>query len=307
MCIIAIKPVGEKLMDDKVIMNMFSNNPDGAGIMYASGGMVNIEKGFMNVDRLLDRLHSFKNPTDMTIVIHCRIGTGGGNTAANCHPFPISNKINELKKTKNRTDIGVAHNGIINIVTSRKDISDTMEYISSRLVYLYNAVPEFYKNKDLMTLINNEITSKMVFLDGMGDYYTVGGFVENNGILYSNSTYISFYQSYFSKYDWYDENGIGYFDDSVELMPLDPNIHIIVNQNTGNTEDCSGCLIDEYGNVYIDDGTDQLECFLLYDYEAYDFDFKQIKFNHKNAQYYTEIDYSESEKWGDYEKETKRF
>ena len=192
--------------------------------------------------------------------------------------------------------MGVAHNGIIDIVTSRKDISDTMEYISSRLVYLYRAVPEFYKDKNLMTLINNEVTSKMVFLDGNGNYYTVGEYIENNGILYSNSTYISFYQTYFDEYDYYDKDGNGYYSDDIELMRLDPNQHIIVNQTSGDSEDSTGCLIDEFGNVFVE--LDNQECFLMYDYEAFDYNFKQINFSHKNTQYYTEIDFSELEKWG---------
>ena len=53
MCIIAIKPSHKKLFSEEIIRTMFENNPDGAGLMYAEKGELNIVKGFMSLESLL--------------------------------------------------------------------------------------------------------------------------------------------------------------------------------------------------------------------------------------------------------------
>ena len=54
---------------------------------------------------------------------------------------------------------------------------------------MYKANPEFYKNSYLMEMITNAVNSKLSFLTGDGQIYTVGHFEEEDGILYSNTTY----------------------------------------------------------------------------------------------------------------------
>ena len=177
--------------DEYTIDNMWTHNDDGAGLMYAEDGMVHIEKGFMEYERFVERLEFLQKKHDFTklpVVMHFRITTHGGTKPENTHPFPITDSIGKLRKLKQTVPVGVAHNGIIDI-TPRKDISDTMEYIASQLAPLSRAVPEFYKNKDLMLMISNATESKLAFLTGKGDIYTIGNFVESKGIKYSNYTY----------------------------------------------------------------------------------------------------------------------
>src|SRR5690606_4790814 len=130
MCIIAIKPAGIKMPATETIENMWHNNPDGAGIMYAIGGTVHIEKGFMTLKdfkKALKRLEKTVNVTSTPIVLHFRITTHGGTSPGNCHPFPVTEKLPLLQMTKCKAPLAVAHNGIIDIKPSQKNISDTIE------------------------------------------------------------------------------------------------------------------------------------------------------------------------------------
>lgn len=199
MCIIAAKKANTAMPTTETIENMWYVNPDGAGFMYAKDGVVHIEKGFMSLDSFLARLERLGKEIDLTahsLVMHFRITTHGGTKPENCHPFPVSDNLPVLRKLHNKAKLGVAHNGIIPITTRDKTISDTMEYIMSQLAPLHRFAPNFYKNPDAMLLVKNAIQSKMCFMDTSGNLYTVGDFVEDGGMLYSNTSYQSSYKSW---------------------------------------------------------------------------------------------------------------
>lgn len=192
MCIIAAKPAGTKMPASTVIENMWTRNHDGAGFMYAHGGAVHIEKGFMKLadfNAALERVKGSVNLDEVSVVMHFRIATHGGVIPANTHPFPVTTSVGALQKLKCQTTLGVAHNGIISSVTPRKGISDTMEYIATQLGPLYKGVPNFYENAYLMQLVDNAIDSKLVLMNSKGALYTVGKFETEDGIMYSNSSY----------------------------------------------------------------------------------------------------------------------
>lgn len=188
MCVIAAKPAGVAMPTTDTLIDMWYANPDGAGFMYADKGVVHIRKGFMELDDFLDAIDALSNKYELVklpLVMHFRITTHGGTKPENCHPFPITDSLGVLKKLDSRAKVGVAHNGIIPI-TPRKDISDTMEYVLSQLAPLHRAVPEFYKNKDLMEMVSNAIDSKLAIMNDKGEIYTIGSFHEKDGIMYSN-------------------------------------------------------------------------------------------------------------------------
>lgn len=193
MCIIAIKPAGVKMPAMATIENCWYNNSDGAGLMYAAGGTVRIEKGFMalkDFKAALTRLEKSINVTNTPMVFHFRITTHGETSPGNCHPFPVTEKLPLLRMTKCKAPLAVAHNGIIDIKPSKKDISDTMEYIVNQLAPLYQLRRDFYKQPAGKKLIYNAIKSKMVFLDSAGKIETVGDFTTaEDGVLYSNASH----------------------------------------------------------------------------------------------------------------------
>lgn len=294
MCIIAIKKVGVEMPSEAIIKNMFQRNPDGAGIMWFDKDInqVRIEKGIMDIKTFLSKVKRFRS-NDL-LVMHFRIGTSGGNIKANTHPFMISENFEDLKKLKACTDIGVVHNGIIDITRSRKDVSDTMEFIANRLSCIKNAMPEFYKDKDILKWVENEIDSKMCFLTGKGEIVTVGFFNEKNGVMYSNYTYEdskSIYKPYkydlynWDDYDWskYDKpisgssnkdlktpddikNALIKLEDDLELnryAPLFkiPNELVVMDESTGVFYESNEFVIDNCMNVYEIIGyNEMLEC-----------------------------------------------
>ena len=261
MCIIAIKDAGVKMPSDATITTMWTNNPDGAGFMYAKGGKVYIEKGFMKLDSILNRLHRLESSLDITatpFVLHFRITTHGGTSPENCHPFPISNNVSILQKPSVPTDIGVAHNGIIPI-TPRPGISDTMEYIATQLAYLKRANKKFYQNKNYMRLIENATHSKMAFLVGDGTIATIGQFQEHESMLYSNSSFeprVSF--SYFDT-SIFGEGGfaingkrsrhIATVKPLMIVLEGDPSA-VITDGRTGEPADIESIAIDADGKLY---------------------------------------------------------
>ena len=259
MCIIAAKPAGVAMPSRDTIRTMWDGNRDGAGLMYLEGGKVTIEKGFMTYKSFAKKLDQLEKRLDLTrtpVVMHFRITTHGGTKPENCHPFPITDSIGALKKLTSRTDVGVAHNGIIHIIP-RSGISDTMEYIASQLAPLKRALPRFYENKNAMLLVKNAIDSKMAFLTKEGKIYTVGDFVTDKGVLYSNRSYIKSSLRYrdlgswncYADFedDWDDSPGIGY-DDVKCLMWLDESDYL--KSEDGSLIEGLDFLIDESGKVY---------------------------------------------------------
>lgn len=235
MCIIAVKKIGIDLPNDNVFRNCFYNNDDGAGFMYNKDGKVIIKKGYMNFTdfktALDDSLKEIKDVKNTGMVFHFRITTQGGTKPQNCHPFPISNRDIDLQATYFETDLGIAHNGIIDLTSGhnygkydytlkkyvKKDthLSDTQLFIRDYLYGIYKLNNRFYDSEDGLDLVEKLIDSKMAFLNPDGEIKTVGVFNENKGMLYSNYTYsYSTYRSsryvYGSMWDDYDDYAYGY-------------------------------------------------------------------------------------------------
>jgi len=270
MCIISAKAAGVAMPDHDTIKRMWNGNSDGAGIMYVENGKVRIEKGFMSYKSFASKLEELEKRMDLTatpLVMHFRITTHGGTKPENCHPFPITDSVGALSKLVATVSIGVAHNGIIRI-TPRKGISDTMEYIITQLAPLKRAMPRFYENKNAMLMVKNAIDSKMAFLTKEGKIYTIGDFVEENGVLYSNSSFRErrwtmrdFPTSVYGGWDTYE----GAWDDETCLSPYEP-------ENIEELEwlDETDYVVDAYGKLH--DSFDFLQdCngdVWMYDYES---------------------------------------
>lgn len=294
MCVIAAKPAGVAMPTDQEIKNMWYRNDDGAGMMYAYHGKVYIEKGYMDLDKLtsrlevLDALYGLKS---LSMVLHFRITTHGGTKPECTHPFPISESMGKLKKLTQKTNIGVAHNGVIPGCSGGKDYSDTMEYIAEQLAPLYKAVPKFYENKNLMQMIRAATASKLAFLTGDGAIYTVGKFEEHNGIMYSNSSYehMNSWRDYdYSKWGgycgsggWLTEKTTGNITAQMRLMWIDETEGQFVTD--GKNDMLSGDFaIDRYNYVYeYDYNEDAFIC--RWNYRAYNSEGMALKFKEEES------------------------
>jgi predicted glutamine amidotransferase len=209
-------------------MNCFNRNSDGAGLMYVNKGKVVIRKGFMDFNSFYDYIEKLDNTFDLTekaLVMHFRISTGGNVDGGNCHPYPITNNADRLRKTMVSTTLGMAHNGIISDYSHKdKVLNDTQMFVKNCVSVLYDYDKEFYYNPKVMSMLKDIAGSKLCFLDANEEIHYVGDFVEENGVLYSNTTYKTYvsypnYSSYYtkgskypsySKYDDYDYASYGY-------------------------------------------------------------------------------------------------
>lgn len=252
MCIIAIKPAGVKMPATATIENMWYNNRDGAGFMYAAGGTVHIEKGFMTLKDFKSAINKLEKEIDTTatpIVLHFRITTHGGTSPGNCHPFPVAEKLPLLQLVKSKAPLAVAHNGTISIKPSQKDISDTMEYIVNQLAPLYQLKKDFYRQDAGKKLIYNFIKSKMVFLDGAGRIETVGDFIAgDDGLLYSNNSYKA--RTVYYDWDFWDDYSLKWYDSKYGkyMTWLTEDDGYILSD--GNILSADYFLTDRQGNLY---------------------------------------------------------
>lgn len=200
MCIICCKKKGIAMPTDEMIEQMWDANRDGAGIAWSENNIVHIEKGFMTLEDIKKHLRTLSGHVDMTAIpmlMHFRIATHGGISPQNTHPFPVVGKYRHMKKLSYTTDLAVVHNGIIPIKADN-GVSDTMTYINKRLSKIKASNPEFYTSKKTMKRIEREISSKMAFLTDDGEIYTIGNFIEEDGLLFSNGSYKK------TTYDFYD-------------------------------------------------------------------------------------------------------
>ena len=214
MCIIIVKKAGIRFPESEILKDCWDNNPDGAGYMYPKNGQVEIRKGFMKYKHLMDSLKSIPNKDDIPMILHFRITTHGGTSKANTHPFPVTSNEKLLRSTRLKTTLAVAHNGIITI-DNDKNLSDTMQFIKNELS-LFNVIkPNWYKDIKSLDYIGNRIDSKLAIMDGKGYISTVGDFYEDEGILYSNYSYLGY-----TTYSWnsYSPSGIILTTDEQDLV-----------------------------------------------------------------------------------------
>ena len=169
---------------------MFEENPHGAGYMYARDGMVHISKGNMNIDDFLSALHDEHFTAKDPVVYHFRISTQAGVNPEMTHPFPLSNQREHMKALYMDCGCGIAHNGIIRLTSDprNREYSDTAIFITDYLSAIIRR-PDDLKDPDVLRLIYRLAGSKFAIMDASGYIATVGEFINEKGILYSNRTY----------------------------------------------------------------------------------------------------------------------
>lgn len=192
MCVICVKKKGLAFPEKKWLKNCFDNNDDGAGFMYAANGRVNIIKGFDTFEKFWSALGRARRKVgdDKAFVMHFRIATQGFEMTMT-HPFPLSEKMSDLKMLRCKCNIGVAHNGIISLTSDgSKHYSDTMKFITDYMSLLVRGFG-WRKNQRVRNAIEGLIHgSRLSVMDKYGNTDELGdGWVDEEGILYSNTSY----------------------------------------------------------------------------------------------------------------------
>lgn len=196
MCIICVSQSGIHQPTDATIRAMFRSNPHGAGYMFARDGKVTIHKGFMNIDDFLAAVHAEHFTAEDSVVYHFRISTQAGVNPAMTHPFPLSNQPRMMRVLDLTCRCGVAHNGIIRLTSdpNNKVYSDTAIFITDYLSQIIHRKADL-RNPETLNLIWKLAQSKFAILDGSGYVATVGHFINDRGLLFSNDSY---------RNSWYD-------------------------------------------------------------------------------------------------------
>jgi len=203
MCIICASKAGVRQPTEAMLRRMFINNPHGAGYMYARDGKVRIEKGFMTWGDFSRAVKHEAFTAADPVVYHFRISTQAGVIPEMTQPFPLTSEIAQTKGLGLVCPAGVAHNGIVRLTSDRTDreYSDTAHYIAEFMAYMIRNVEDM-KNPAILSAVERTTNSKWALLDGSGEIVTVGGFIEDGGLLFSNGTY--------QEVSYYDRGGIVY-------------------------------------------------------------------------------------------------
>ena len=132
MCIIIHKSENVPCPSKDIIETCFYNNPDGAGmaILRPKADKVEIHKGFMVLKDFLDFAACAAKKDDI-VTYHFRITTSGGTIPGNCHPFPVSDNVKDLKALSIQSRFAFIHNGVIG--AGSDSLSDTQLYVKNTL------------------------------------------------------------------------------------------------------------------------------------------------------------------------------
>lgn len=217
MCVIIVKEKNQNKPSMEFLKKAWNTNPDGAGVMYVKNNRVIIQKGLMTFN---DFWKVAKNlPNETTIVYHFRIATHGSRDKKGTHPFPISNNDDVLQKSFIKTNVGVAHNGIISLTANYnkkhnpKNLSDTQLFIRDYLYTLQKMNMKWFENKKLRDLVEKSLGSKMVLLTNNHNLYYFNDFVNVEGYKCSNNYFNFKYYNYYNyNYNYDYDNPTNYIE-----------------------------------------------------------------------------------------------
>ena len=122
---------------------------------------------------------------------HFRISTQAGVNPEMTHPFPLSNRLLHMKALDVECPCGVAHNGIIRLTSdpSQREYSDTALFITRYMAQMVHGLDDL-KDAQLLNRIERLAGSKLAIMDGSGYIATIGHFINERGLLFSNSSYM---------------------------------------------------------------------------------------------------------------------
>ena len=198
MCIAIAKKIGSKCPSLDTLRNFWDSNPDGAGFAFNDAGRVVIKKGFMTWNDFKAAWLRYSKRYDFDnrgVLIHFRISTHGGTNPQNTHPFPVIADTGMMQKSECVCDYAAIHNGVISLTSSQaykeRSVSDTLVFIRDYVSLIAQNKSWFKRrsNIELIDLLIDAPSSKMAILNGRGEIIYTNGFIEDNGVLYSNQSY----------------------------------------------------------------------------------------------------------------------
>ena len=172
----------------------------------------------MKYKEIQTMIDSVPNAYNNAVIMHFRYATHGRIDTGNCQPFPLSKMPSQLRAmAMDDVPMAVCHNGVIpenrisnprffqygghgaiNVASVQK-LSDSAEFIRDFMARMGVGI---LGNPAVMDLIAEFTDSKFAYLT-KNKLYTIGEFVEEDNLLYSNNSYkdIKFYNTSFID-DW---------------------------------------------------------------------------------------------------------
>lgn len=193
MCIVAIKLGGVQRPTDTQLQEMCLRNHDGFGYVTYNGKKLQVYKTMDSQD-YIERVKQI--PDSQPVIYHCRIATHGSVQQKNCHPF--------LSKDKKWA---FAHNGVLTI-QNEGDMTDSETFFKRLALPLIKAGHKPNDGGVFDRMVACVIgSSKFAFMDNKGNIYHYGNYIEDGGVLYSNSSYKPMAWNTWGGYKCDDKNG----------------------------------------------------------------------------------------------------
>lgn len=176
MCIICAKAKGIKRPTDEQFEAMMESNPHGFGMATFENGRIVVRKTMLP-EQYMKWVKKVKDETPA--IFHMRIATHGSVSEKNCHPF-ISDD----------GQWAFAHNGILSI-KNEGDMTDSETFFRRMALPLLNGGFLPHAADGAFDHMVDAIIggSKFAFMDNTGAIMTYGPWIEDNGLLFSNTSY----------------------------------------------------------------------------------------------------------------------
>lgn len=127
------------------------------------------------------------------VVMHFRYATSGSKDPGNCHPYPISDKTERLRKTVTKCrHAAFCHNGVIpEYSLPNSTLNDTQHFSKRVLSKLSRVDKHFFHREETREFLHTLCRSKLCFLDSSGQIYTVGEFKQLGSCKFSNLNFMN--------------------------------------------------------------------------------------------------------------------
>jgi len=198
MCTLILNPNNAPAISLNSFLNLWDNNPDGAGFAYIHNGKLHIIKEMRSPDALHAKYVAIKRQTEHAILLHFRISTQGNINEANAHPFRVN------------AQTAFAHNGVISAAPRSDQHSDTALLVRDVL----QKWPDNFMHKkgyiEALRYIAGH-SNKFALLDVSGKYALINShlFHLHEGTYYSNKGYQPAYNANpitAKNYDYYADD-----------------------------------------------------------------------------------------------------
>lgn len=169
MCLLVTQKSTSPVLSNEWLMDFYSTNSDGAGVMYSKDGSLIIEKTLPKTAQdFIEFYHS--HIKGKNCAFHLRMKTHGHIDLENCHPYEV------LNTQDHGMDLWLMHNGILS-TGNKADItkSDTWHYIRDYLRPMLIENPEFAFHPSFSDIVGKHIGSsnKFVLMDNQGRIATI--------------------------------------------------------------------------------------------------------------------------------------